>query len=197
MFDSFVDYLKGTVELTEEELSLIESLAIRRLYRKKDFLLKEGEVCRYRTFICGGCLRIYRVGRGGTEHISRFAAENGWVCDRESVLNGKPATNNIDALENTYVLQWTRENFNFLLEKIPAYRSYHEEIVSEALLASTERIYQVISLSAEEKYLQFIHKHPNIHARVPLYMVASYLGVARETLTRIRIAHFTTGNNGQ
>jgi CRP-like cAMP-binding protein len=198
MFERLKKYLDGRAALTADELARVQALAVPRFYRKKQYLLKEGEVCRLHTFVCQGCLRIFRVGPDGADHIIKFAVEDWWVSDQESLLSGQPAVSNIDALEDSEVLQWTRENYDLLLAEIPAFRTFYNQMMARALEASTNRIYENISLTAEERYHQFIRRYPGTFNRVPLYMVASYLGVARETLTRIRIQHTDpdTARNG-
>src|ERR1700754_791004 len=186
MFEPFRKYLSEKVALTDSQLQRIESLAISRHLRRKQFLLQENDISRHHTFVCNGCLRLFRIDLTGAEHIIKFAPENWWVSDRESLITGQPAKSNIDALEDTDVLQWTKDNFNRLLDEIPSYRDFHDKLIARALEASTDRIYNNISMNAQEKYEKFIKTYPSIFNRVPLHMVASYLGVTRETLTRIR-----------
>ena len=192
MFQRFKEYLQERADLTADELAWVEALAIPRLYSKRQYLLKEGETCRLHTFVCRGCLRFFRVGPDGTDHIIKFAVEDCWITDRESLLSGQPAINNIDALEDCNVLHWTRENYDLLLAGIPAFRAFNDRLIAQALECSIDRIYENISLKADEKYRQFVRKYPGIYCRVPLYMVASYLGVSRETLTRFRMQHTGT-----
>jgi CRP-like cAMP-binding protein len=187
MSEPFRKYLNEKVVLSESQIQLIESFAIPRHLRRKQFLLQENDVNRHHTFVCGGCLRHFRTDLSGTEHILRFAPENSWVSDRESLLTGRPAKSNIDALEDTDILQWNKDDFNQLLNEIPSYRDFHDRLIARALEASTNRIYYNISMSAQEKYETFVKTYPAIFKRVPLHMVASFLGVSRETLTRIRI----------
>jgi CRP-like cAMP-binding protein len=186
MFEPFRKYLSEKVALTDSQLQRIESLAITKHLRRKQFLLQENDVSRHHTFVSNGCLRLFRIDLTGAEHIIKFAPENWWVSDRESLITGQPAKSNIDALEDTDVLQWTKDNFNRLLDEIPSYRDFHDKLIARALEASTNRIYNNISMNAQEKYEKFIKTYPSIFNRVPLHMVASYLGVTRETLTRIR-----------
>jgi CRP-like cAMP-binding protein len=186
MFEPFRKYLSEKVALSDSQLQRIESLAISKHLRRKQYLLQENDVSRHYTFVCNGCLRLFRIDETGSEHIIKFAPENWWITDRESLLSGQPAKSNIDALEDTDILQWTKDNFNLILDEIPPYREFHDHLIARALEASTNRIYNNISMSAQEKYEKFVQTYPSIFNRVPLHMVASYLGVARETLTRIR-----------
>lgn len=186
MYNAFRNYLSGKTNLKEDEIQIIESLATLKKIRKKQFLLKEGDVNRFHTFILNGCMRIYTLNNHGAEHIIKFAVEDWWVSDRESLLHGTPATMNIDAIEDTDVLQWSNDNMELLFSQIPEFDRLFKKLLSKALNASTERINILISCSAEERLEAFIKKYPDVLNRVPQHMIASFLGITRETLSRVR-----------
>jgi CRP-like cAMP-binding protein len=119
----------------------------------------------------------------------RFATENWWISDRESYTESTPSKSNIDALEDSEVLLWSKENFDNLIKTIPGLNSFFERLLAKSFNANQNRIYTHISQTAEEKYNDFIRKYPDLFARIPLHMIASYLGVTRETLSRIRIKY--------
>jgi len=150
--------------------------------------LKEGEICRYKIFVSEGLLRTCRQKDDGTEHIMRFSPENSWTTDHESFKKQSPSKYHIEALENSEVVLWTREDLAELYTSIPAFKSYMERLMDSGLNASQERILKNLSYTSEEKYEDFITSFPDVFRRVPLHMVASYLGVSRETLSRIRHA---------
>jgi len=186
MFEVFEKYLRSKTQLTDEELEMIRAVSISRKLRKRQYLLQEGDVCRHDCFTSKGCLRSYRLGDDGDEHILRFGVENWWMADKESYNSGEPAKINIDALEDSEVILFTRDNFTMLVETIPNLRLFMEQLYSRAFDVSQNRIFTHISYSAEEKYNDFVKSYPNIFNRVPLHMIASYLGVSRETLSRVR-----------
>lgn len=186
MFEAFENYLHDKASLTREELSMLRAVSIAKTLRKRQFLLEAGDINRHQTFVVKGCLRLYRIGPDGKEHILRFATENWWMSDRESFTTGTPSKGNIDSLEETDVLQFTKENWEEMRNKVPAFRAFEEKILARSLDASMNRIYKTISLSTEEKYEDFARMYPSIFTRVPLHMIASFLGVSRETLSRIR-----------
>jgi CRP-like cAMP-binding protein len=163
----------------------MRSLAIVKKLRRKQLLLKEGEVCQHKIFVTKGLLRTYRLKDDGTEYIMRFAPENTWTTDYDSYNNQTPSKFNIEALESTEAVLWTFENLH-KLAAIPAFKSYLDRLISSSLHASHERVLMNISYTSEEKYQDFITSFPDVFRRVPLHMVASYLGVSRETLSRIR-----------
>ena len=187
MFEIFETYITANGDFTPEDLRLMRSLAILKKVRRKEFLLQEGEVCRYKIFIAKGLLRSYCLKDDGTEHIMRFAPENSWTTDHESLKKQTPSKLNIEALENSEVVLWTRESL-VELTTIPAFKSYTERLIDNSLYSVHERVLMNLSYSSEEKYEDFIASFPDVFRRVPLHMVASYLGVSRETLSRIRKA---------
>jgi CRP-like cAMP-binding protein len=188
MFEDFETYITSKGNFTKDELKHMRSLSIVKKLRRKQLLLKEGEVCQYKIFVTKGLLKTYRLKDDGTEYIMRFAPENTWTTDHESYNNQTPSKYNIEALESTEVVLWTPEHLSELLETIPAFKSYSEKLITSSLNASHERILMNISYTSEEKYQDFITSFPDVFRRVPLHMVASYLGVSRETLSRIRHA---------
>lgn len=189
MFSALAAYFGEKVHLTQQELELMEMHCHFRKLKKKEFLLQEGEVCRFSAFVVSGCLRSYRLDDGGNEHTFKFVIEDWWITDNESYSNGTPAQFNIQALEDCELMVISKESFYFLLERIPQLKPLVDRLQSNSFNASQERIYQQISATPEARYQAFVDTYPDIFNRVPLHMVASYLGMSRETLTRIR-AHF-------
>lgn len=186
MFEAFEIYLKEKANLTTEEMDAVRAVSIGKKIRKRQYLLQEGDVCHYNCFIVKGCLRLYRVGEDGVEHILRFGVENWWISDHESYNTGNPSKSNIDALENCEVILIDKPDFINLMITIPNFKNFIEWLKARSFDASQNRIMGNISYTAEEKYQNFMTSFPDIFYRVPLHMIASYLGVSRETLSRIR-----------
>jgi CRP-like cAMP-binding protein len=186
MFSQFKTYLKQFTEISEDEILMICEAGTERTLRKSQSLLHDGEVWNYNCFIISGCFRLYRFGEDGTDHTMRFGIENWWMTDRESYNNRTPSVYNIEALSRSSVILWTKETWQHLLSEIPALKLFEEGLQARAYEASQRRIFSLISGSAEEKYTEFQKTYPNVFNKVPLYMVASYLGMSRETLSRIR-----------
>lgn len=186
MFDVFEKYLTSRIVLTGAELAEIQDASVIKKLRKRQYLLQQGDIWRQNAFICQGCLRSYRVDALGNEHILNFAVENWWTGDRESLINGTASQSNIDALEDSVILLIEKERFELLCHKIPVLNELVHHIIQRSFIASQERIHASISYGAEEKYQHFIKTRPELVHRVPQHMIASYLGISPETLSRIR-----------
>ena len=186
MFEAFRKYLEDKIVLTNQDFELIESVSSFKKLRKRQYLLQEGDVCRYNAFVCRGFLRSYYVDNKGQEHIMQFAPENYWTGDRESMDSGLPSKYNVDAIEESEILLLRKEDFELIRKTVPAFNDFVNKMLKKNVLVLQERIHLSLSLSTEEKYSNFISKYPSIINRVPLHMVASYLGVSPETLSRVR-----------
>ncbi|MVT12026.1 Crp/Fnr family transcriptional regulator [Chitinophaga tropicalis] len=186
MFEVFQKYLSEKTTLTDTELEMIQSVSFTKKLRKRQYLLQEGDAWKHYCFVAKGCLRIYRVDQKGVEHIMKFCIENWWAGDRESLLTGSPSQCNIDALEDSVLILFKKEDYDELRKKIPAFDDMVNTLIHRSYIASQNRIHSAISYTTEEKYQNFIEKYPDIFSRVPLHMIASYLGVSAETLSRIR-----------
>src|SRR5258708_6088849 len=164
---NFETYIMAEGPVTQEELRLMLGKATVRKFRRRQLLLREGEVCQHKIFVSKGLLRTYRLKEDGTETIMRFSAENSWIVDHESYHNRTPTKYNIEAIEGGEVILWTRENFDELLLLIPALRDLSERLKLDNLHSSQDRILMNISASSEEKYQEFITAFPDIFRRVP------------------------------
>lgn len=186
MIEIFKEYIRQRSSVAEVELSKIEAVCQIKKLRKRQYLLQEGDVWKFNAFVTKGCLRTYTIDEKGNEHIINFAVENWWTGDRESLASGQPSIFNIDALEDAEVVLITKTNFDKLCAEIPAFNNMVNAILQKSFIVAQSRIHTFISLSAEDKYLKFIEKYPHLISRVPQGMIASYLGITPETLSRIR-----------
>jgi len=186
MFDVFINYLRQRIPLSDSEADWIRSLSSLKKLRKRQYLLQEGDVWIYNAFVSRGCLRSYAVDDKGQEHVIGFAVENWWIGDRESLLSGLPSRFNIDAIEDSEVVLIKNDNFDLISQQIPAFKDMVNTILQKSFVVSQNRIHAAISYSAEEKYLNFIRQYPAFAQRIPQSMVASFLGITPETLSRIR-----------
>ena len=192
MFESFVKYINSytTAPLTEDEIELIQGFFIPKKFRKRQYFLQEGEVCKYTAFITKGAMRQYRVDDKGEEHIIRLFIENWWASDRESLMNKTPSIYFIDAWEDTEVLLVTKTDLGDLVDRIHTLTEWVRKLDANFAIASQKRISAAISLSAEERYHDLEKTNPSFLQRFPQHIIASYLGINRETLSRIRSRGF-------
>lgn len=186
MFDSFKKYITEKATFTEQELELIESVSKIKKLRKRQYLLQEGDVWRFNAFVCKGFVRSYFIDYKGQEHIMNFAPENYWTGDRDSLATELPSKYNIDALEDSEILLIKKTDFEMLCKTIPSFNDLINSIIQKSFVVSQDRIHINIALSAEEKYRNFVSKFPQIANRIPQHMIASYLGISPETLSRVR-----------
>lgn len=186
MFELLIQKINEKIMLTPEEEALCKNFFIPKKMRKRQYLLQEGDVCRYTAFVEKGALRTYTVDEKGAEHIIQFAIEGWWTGDLFSFLTSEPSTYNIDVLEDAELLLLTRTAQEELLQKLPKFERFQRLLIQSAYVALQRRLVVNMSLTAEEKYTHFVKAYPEIIQRIPQHMVASYLGITPETLSRIR-----------
>lgn len=186
MLHLLIATLSKYVTLSQEEIQVIDSLFSFRSFRKHQYLLQEGEINRHETFIVKGVTRTYEVDEKGQEHIVQFGLEDWWVGDLYSFLTETPSKYNIDCLEDSQVFQITKPNLETLYEKVPKMERHFRIIIQNAFIASTNRVASSLVKSAADRYLDFIAQYPQIERRVPNHQIAAYLGIAPQSLSRIR-----------
>ncbi len=174
------------VDLTTAEQELLKTFFTPKKIRKKQFLLQEGDVCLYTTFVEKGILRSYTIDEKGNEHIIQFAMEDWWVSDMYSFFTGEPSSYNIEALENSELLMINKNAYDEMLSAVPKMERYLRLLIQNSLIATQRRLSGKLSLSAEENYKNLINGSSDIIQRVPQHMIASFLGITPETLSRIR-----------
>jgi CRP-like cAMP-binding protein len=186
MVDLLFQDIALTITLTDVEKQLLRSVLIPKIVEKGDCLLRAGEECQHVVFVANGCIRSYTIDKKGVNHISQFAIEGWAISDMYSFLTGEPATHYIDALEDSELYLMDRAGKEELLDQIPGMEKVFRLALEKNYIASQRRNNAMLSHSAEEKYLSFAEKYPQIVRRVPQHMVASYLGISAATLGRIR-----------
>ena len=186
MFAVFEKYLLSKAAFTPAEIEQIEAASQVKALRKRQYLLQAGDLWSYHAFVTSGCLRTYSVDAKGAEHIIYFAVENWWTGEQQSLASGQPSRYNIEAIEDSTLVLIEKTKFQRLRQDIPTLHELVNDLLYRSFLASQNRIHSVISYSAEEKYREFLRQYPAFAQRIPQHMVASYLGVTTETLSRIR-----------
>ncbi|HTE09491.1 MAG TPA: Crp/Fnr family transcriptional regulator [Chitinophagaceae bacterium] len=188
MYESLIKYFNSYPgkPLTDDEIDLIQNSFTPKKIRKRQYFLQEGEVCKYTAFVVKGAMRQYSVDDKGEEHIIRLYIENWWATDRESLMNNTPSIYFIDAWEDTAALLITKNCLTELIDRIPTLAEWLRKLDANFAIASQRRLNAAISLSAEDRYHDLEKTHPEFLQRFPQHIIASYLGIKRETLTRIR-----------
>ena len=186
MFDLLFQKFDEKIQLTSEEKELAKTFFLPKKLRKRQYLLQEGDVSKYVAFVEKGMLRSYTIDEKGGEHIIQFAFEGWWIGDQYSFLTGEPSQYNIDALEDSELLLLSKTAEEQLMERIPKMERYFRILLQNHVIANQRRLVSSLSHTAEEKYNELIQSCPTIPRRVPQHMMASFLGITPETLSRIR-----------
>lgn len=181
-----VEHFSKYISLTDKEIELLELLVRFHKINKREYLLKEGEICQYDSFIVKGCLKISTFDEQGKEHIISFAVENWWAVDMYSFIKQMPASYTIQALEDTELIQFTRKQYELRYEVIPKLNILTRKMLENSYIAQQRRILQNISLKVEDRYQLFVEKYPNLETRISQKYIASYLGVTPEFLSRMK-----------
>ena len=182
----FLDYIRQYVELTGEEEEILLSKVRARNFLKGQYIVQNGDVCRYENFVLAGCLKAFYIDNEGQEHILMFAIENWWIADLGSFISQTPADLNVQCVENCELVQIHYNDLQALYLDIPKLERFFRIIIQKAFVAAQKRIVNNFTLSAVDRYQQFREQYPLIEQRVPQYMIASYLGITKEFLSKIR-----------
>lgn len=186
MFESINRQVLRNHSFTEEELRIFNSLLELRTVKKKTLLLQPGEICDFEAYIQKGCVRSYCIDPNGSEVVLQFAIEDWWISDINSFHEQTPSNIFIETLESCELLVITREAKELILQQIPAFERVFRLMVQRHLASVQNRLISTISMSAEEKYLDFMRRYPAIPKRVPQHLIASYLGISAEFLSKVR-----------
>lgn len=184
--EPLLHYFDRLIPLNEKEREMVCEKFHPRLFRKKQYVLQEGDVCTQFNFVVRGCLRLYKIDDKGNTHVLQFAAENYWIIDLASFHGMKPAELTIDAVEDTVVLQINRDDLIHLYVEAPKFDRIFRVLIENSFVRLQERLLQNISSSAEERYQSFLDIYPHLVNRLSQVQIASFLGITAEFLSRLR-----------
>lgn len=186
MYDRYFQSFNKKVPLTEEEREVIKEYLTLKKIRKRQYLLQEGDISKCVAFVERGALRLYKVNEDGTEHIVQFALEGRFLTDLYSFLTNEPSIFNIDAIEDSELVLISRSASDELQKRSTKYLEYILIETSEFYIDLERRLTYTISLTIDERYKDLITHYPDIIQRAPQHMIASYMGLTPETLSRVR-----------
>ena len=174
------------IELDKTEVSYFTSLLKKKNLQKKESLLKQGQPCSVINYVHEGALRAYYRDRDNNESIIMFAINDWWVTDMYSFATGSPAVLDIEALEESTIFQLQKSDLEQLFKNVPKFERFFRIIMQNAYVREQLRTIQNLSMSAEERYNNFLKKYPQFAKQVPLKQIASYLGMTPEFLSVLR-----------
>jgi len=181
----FRQQIEKIVSLTDDEFEYAFSFFSLRQYRKHQYIVQAGDKAPYDHFVVGGLVKAFYIDEGGRSHIMQFGMEDWWISDAHSFHNGGTATLNIDCIEDTTVLFISLHEREKLCAKLQKMEYFFLKKTAAGYVALQRRILALLSKNAEERYKQFIQMYPAMQQRLPKALIASYLGVSRETLSRL------------
>jgi CRP-like cAMP-binding protein len=188
MYEALFHYIENRsgLKLTDDEKALIESKFRPKTLRRRQYFLQEGEISKNIAFVVKGSARMFSIDDKGHEHIVRFALENWWLADHESVNLLTPSRYHIEVLEETELLVISVANALDLREQVKSFDLTIKAMDRQLAIATQKRIHSALSMTAEERYDDLATNYPQFLQRFPQNMIASYLGISPETLSRIR-----------
>lgn len=184
--EPLLQYFDKLIPLNKEERESVREKFRPRLFRKKQYVLQEGDVCNQMNFVVRGCLRMYKIDDTGSTHILQFASENNWITDLGSFHSEEASTLTIDALEDTVVLQINHKDLISLYLSEPKFDRIFRVLIENSYVSLQKRLLQNISSSAEDRYQSFLETYPHLVNRLPQTQIASFLGITPEFLSRLR-----------
>ena len=173
------------IQLTDDETAYFISLLHPKQLSRKQFLLREGEVCKYSAFVNSGCLRGYTVDEHGQEHVLNFAPVGWWIADMYSLISQRPGNLYIEASDNCEVLLLSKIKQDLLFHEVPKFERFFRIITENSLVAYQQRLMDNLSLTAEERYNNFCKRYPTLINDLPKKDIASYIGVTPEFFSRM------------
>ena len=190
MLEQFKLYLQKKVAITDEQFDLISGRLKVKSFDKNEMILMKGEVSSHGYFVLSGLLRSYSIDAKGKTHIIQFAPEQWWLSDRNGMFN-EASEFFIDAIEPTQAVLMPKGWIDEAAKHVPCMYDLNNTMLNNSIRFMHKRINMLLSATAEERYLNFIQLYPNLTLRVPQWMIASYLGITPESLSRVRkdLAH--------
>ncbi|KAA6438788.1 Crp/Fnr family transcriptional regulator [Dyadobacter sediminis] len=181
-----IEYFKQYFPLAEKERAEINRLFVEKQVKRRHFILQQGDVCQYYTFVISGCFKMYHVDQKGVEHNLQFVAERDWIADLSSFYSEKPSLMYIEAIEPSVILQIKKPDLLYLFINHHKFDRNFRIITEQKYIELQNRVLENISSSGEQRYQSFLARYPHLLNRLPNSQIASYLGITPEFLSKIR-----------
>lgn len=184
--NSLIQYFNKRLELSTEEINYLDEVFEKKYYSKSEILLNKSEYCKYIYFIEKGCLKTYFINDDEDEAINGIAIDNNFCTSVSSFINQSPSSEIIEAIENTFLMRISFENFQKLVLKFPKFKDIYIKILEDYLTFMTWRIESVMLMNSKERYETLMKIYPKLFLRIPSKILAKYLGMSQETLSRMK-----------
>lgn len=184
--DPLVENFSKFWPLEESAIKILKDRVIGKTLKRRECILRAGKKCNHFTFVVKGCLKMYKVDDQGSQHNLQFAIENSWISDYGSFYANEPSDLYIESLEHSTILQIEKNDLFYLYDHFPIFDRNFRIIIENAFIEQQQRVLQTISSTAEERYLYFLKKYPDLFNRISNVQIASYIGVTPEFLCMVR-----------
>lgn len=174
------------ISLTDDEVDFFTSLLQPCLVKRREHILRAGYTCLHESFVTKGCLRTYYIDTEGVERILSFATDGSWTGDTQSFWSQSPSQFNIEALEDSELIQIKKSDMERLFQRVSKFERFFRIVGIESLIAQQKRIRQSLACSARERYEDFRQDYPELEHRIPQKHIAAYLGITPEFLSTLR-----------
>ncbi|MDF2433593.1 MAG: family transcriptional regulator, anaerobic regulatory protein [Mucilaginibacter sp.] len=185
-YNLLVSNISKYIQLDGTEKEILFGYLKSKTIKRREFILNEGEICKYSAFVTSGCLRGFTVDKNGVEHVLGFAPPDWWIADMYSLISQKPGILNIEAIEDTEAILLSKANQEKLYKEVPKFERFFRILTENSLVANQQRIVDNMSLTAEERYSIFCKRYPTLIDHLPQKQIASYIGVTPEFFSRMR-----------
>jgi CRP-like cAMP-binding protein len=185
-----IEHFDKYLSLDNNEREAWTSRLTERKVKRKELVLREGDTCRFFSYVVKGCFRMYSVDKSGKEYNLLFASEDDWISDLDSLHKEKPSKLCIEAIEHSTILQISKDDLWFIYNTYPKFDRNFRVIIEDKYIELQNRLLQSFSSTAHERYEFFLQQYPRLSARLPNTQIASYLGVTPEFLSKIRNERF-------
>ncbi|MFT5819305.1 MAG: CRP-like cAMP-binding protein [Crocinitomix sp.] len=185
--EELIKKIKSQIPLSIEAEEYLFSISKEKMIPKGSVLIRQGQTVKKIYFVTGGCLRSFCVDKNGKEHTLQFAIKNWWISDYIAIHNNEYATLTVECLTDSNIIEFNAKEIDGILTKFPEYEPFQRNILERHVVSLQKRILNQLQLTAAERYDLFLEQYPNIEQHTRNYYIASYLGITKESLSRIRV----------